>query len=612
MAQLRKEVELSEALRKACLDACDSCRFVARSTALCTAKKRAELSDQCKKLDERLVEFQRTSDAKHRQRLDVMSFVKSCDLQLEATALIPPETPSQLQSLTKLIDNVKSLRTLKRFPTHQPGVSPLPTFIDQCLSSLEKCRTILTETGLNSTTWTAIPTGLIHLMTELISQQTIAEEDAALNEDLKRMAFAVEERSAQQAQAVQEGDMKLSETLYFKKITIQEGMVELFNKLYASIDAHHADAFVQPTKKVHEVHNEANKQVAGVMKQLESLKGRAQGDLKRMDDTLQALKQDAAGASNQFGRFMEDCKRALDLNWKSQDQCLAAVDELEKRIHVLGEERLAIVEKQLRAVDQEKRRNIEVAQFQEFHKQHTTILRSTLQNTEAAEEVTDIIDEMLCNGCNAAESYLRHVESTIEDERKRTHEVRLSHFRNLYLTLGDLQYKKERNMEELDKKIAQAHINQELAMETFNPKAKEFSQMKKDLVKVREEMEQQLHVLQEKSTLHIEAFKPTETALIKSGKQFVHPVAELEHMNRTRQAKLLEYHNLMQSDEHPTTATPVEKEMQAIEEMRTKMQPRKPRSSHGPSTATGGTNAAAGGGGTSGRLSSKKYDDDEI
>lgn len=40
------------------------------------------------------------------------------------------------------------------------------------------------------------------------------------------------------------------------------------------------------------------------------------------------------------------------------------------------------------------------------------------------------------------------------------HEEYLQSFRSMYLTIGDLQYKKERNMEELDKKIQTAHIQQ--------------------------------------------------------------------------------------------------------------------------------------------------------
>jgi hypothetical protein len=249
------------------------------------------------------------------------------------------------------------------------------------------------------------------------------------------------------------------------------------------------------------------------------------------------------------------------------------------------------VDRQIAAVEKERRRLVDVANFAKFQSQHEAVLKATLQNAEAAEEVTDIFDEMLCNSCNQLEQHLRLVEESVETARLKTHESRLAHFRNLYLTLGDLQYKKERNLEELDKKIAHTHIQQELAMETFNPKAKEFSQMKKDLVKVREEMETQLTTLQQKSVLHIEAFKPTEVALTNSGKTFLHPVEELDRMNRNRQAKLIEYHKLMGSDEQ--NVEPAD-ELQAIEDLRNQMQPRKPKSSSGSSSTVSTPMTASG------------------
>merc|ERR1712093_927552 len=92
------------------------------------------------------------------------------------------------------------------------------------------------------------------------------------------------------------------------------------------------------------------------------------------------------------------------------------------------------------------------------------------------------------------------------------------------------------------------HIQQELAMETFNPKAKEFSEAKKALMAVRDEMQSQVQVLADKATLHIEAFKPTEEALIDAGKDFVHPAQELQQMNERRKQKLLEYNKLMSTE----------------------------------------------------------------
>lgn len=574
---VRKEADIQLALRRACDDVAEAARRTIRGSHLTTAKKRVEFREICKSLDDRIKEFMDQCDVKERQPASFSAFYDACGLQLSAKELVNPQTRCKLEPLGRFFDNVNGLCKNKRFALVKPG-SPISNFIDQALKGIDKCRTILSETNLDSGVWGDIPSTLLALVDECISQSRAGDVVEELREQLKRLTFAAEECAEHQQQAVIDGDMKQTEVLYFKRIGIQESMVEIFNKIYAALDQHHADCFVQPMKKVHEVHSRTSNDVSRVMKTQEGLKNRILQDLRSLQETQLQSRNSNTDCQAQYQRFLEECSKSLDANQKHHDQCLAAIEELEKRLVVLGEERIQIVSRQLETIEKEKRRVADYQNFNAFVQQHTAALQLTMQNAEAAEEVTDIFDEVLCAGCNQVEQYLRDVEHEVEKERSDTHDERLKHFRGLYLTLGDLQYKKERNLEELDKKIAQTHIQQEMAMETFNPKAKEFSQMKKELIKVREEMEAQLDLLGQKATLHIEAFKPTEVALVESGKRFVHPVQELEQMNRAREQKLLEYHNLMSAEEGAEPA--VAAELEAIEHMKSQMQPRKPKSTN--------------------------------
>ena len=58
--------------------------------------------------------------------------------------------------------------------------------------------------------------------------------------------------------------------------------------------------------------------------------------------------------------------------------------------------------------------------------------------------------------------------------------------------LGDLEYKKERKIEEVGNAIQAAHVQQELCNDSLNPNAKKFSDQKKDLLKQRDELELEL------------------------------------------------------------------------------------------------------------------------
>jgi len=121
------------------------------------------------------------------------------------------------------------------------------------------------------------------------------------------------------------------------------------------------------------------------------------------------------------------------------------------------------------------------------------------------------------------------------------HKEYLEAFRRLYKTLGQLVYKKEKRLEEIDRNIRTTHIQLEFAIETFDPNAKKHSDTKKDLYKLRTQVEEELEMLKDKMATALEAFGPTEDALIQAGIDFMHPAEEVEDSNLNRRAKLVEY-----------------------------------------------------------------------
>ena len=60
---------------------------------------------------------------------------------------------------------------------------------------------------------------------------------------------------------------------------------------------------------------------------------------------------------------------------------------------------------------------------------------------------------------------------------------------------GNLIYKKEKKLEELDRNIRMTHIQLEFCIETFDPSAKRHSDAKKQLYMVRAQTEDELTML---------------------------------------------------------------------------------------------------------------------
>ncbi|RNE98692.1 69 kDa paraflagellar rod protein, partial [Trypanosoma rangeli] len=80
-----------------------------------------------------------------------------------------------------------------------------------------------------------------------------------------------------------------------------------------------------------------------------------------------------------------------------------------------------------------------------------------------------------------------------------------------------------------------------VAIETFDPNAKKHSDAKKELYKLRAQVEEELEMLKDKMAQSLEMFGPTEDALNQAGIEFVHPAEEVEDGNLTRRSKMVEY-----------------------------------------------------------------------
>jgi len=114
-------------------------------------------------------------------------------------------------------------------------------------------------------------------------------------------------------------------------------------------------------------------------------------------------------------------------------------------------------------------------------------------------------------------------------------------FRRLYKTLGQLVYKKEKKLEEIDRNIRTTHIQLEFCIETFDPAAKKHSDHKKDLYASRALVEEELQMLKDKMASALAAFSPTEEALHQAGVEFLHPIDDVEENNLARRSKMVEY-----------------------------------------------------------------------
>jgi hypothetical protein len=242
-----------------------------------------------------------------------------------------------------------------------------------------------------------------------------------------------------------------------------------------------------------------------------------------------------------YASSKEKSDRFVKENVEKQDEAWNKIQDLERQLQKLGTERFEEVKRRIDDIDKEEKRRVEYAQFLEVASQHKKLLELTVYNCDLAIRCTGLVEEMVAEGCSAVKARYDRTVAELADIRIDVHKEHLEYFRMLYLTLGSLIYKKEKRLEEIDRNIRTTHIQLEFCIETFDPNAKKHSDQKKELYKLRQQVEEELAMLKEKQGKALEEFKETEQALDAAGIEFNHPVDENNEEVLSRRTKMVEY-----------------------------------------------------------------------
>ena len=489
--------------------------------------------------------------------------MSACAQQMQVRELVNPSDCADTLQMKNVTGDLIKLRE------SQPNTDDGKYFDPVIANGVEivgKVTTLLADSKLQGDKWSVLTNPVISLLRDVMSQDTIRSSLAELDEQCRRVEFEIEEVAEKQQAAVQSGEMEATESLYYRKITMQEAFADLTTRKFDVIDAVAEEVFKEPLKRVHEVHAAANADIHALLRENETLKSRCEVDLASLTTEIERVNLEDYNETKANQNAIEKLNNMFKENVLCQDVCWGEMEKLEKELIRLGQERMTCAKELIKTLEQEEKRQVEYQYFSQFTTQHKALLELTIHNCELAEEMTDSIDEFISAHCNSIEQRMRDLERDLEDVRLEVHQSYLAHFRTMYLTIGDLQYKKEANVAALEEKIQIAHMQQEMHMESLNPKAKEFSQVKKDLQKLKSDLEKQVETLRAKSSLYIEAFKPTEQALIEAGRPFEHPVETLTQMNESRKMKLVAYHQLVSGEGGEAE---LENERRVIEQMRT-------------------------------------------
>eukprot|EP00992_Anisonema_acinus_P001746 TRINITY_DN10538_c3_g1_i10.p1 TRINITY_DN10538_c3_g1~~TRINITY_DN10538_c3_g1_i10.p1 ORF type:complete len:589 (+),score=171.04 TRINITY_DN10538_c3_g1_i10:66-1832(+) len=477
------------------------------------------------------------------QAYDIQKLMRVCGLEMSVRELYKPEDKPQFMDIIAL---KKTLQELKQHRNKTRIVSFTGT-IDNGLSKLEKVEEELRRSQLDATELAQVPVNVLKNLEDCMNVQNVQAALVGNEEQINQQLASIEKCKEIRNIALSDGEMSIAEEQFYIKAQLLERLVELVRDKFRIIGV--TDDENRMFSKIHEVQKKAYQETSAMKDAKRRLKQRCETDLKHVHDAIQKADLEDAEAMKRFAAQKDKSEKFIKDNQDKQDECWRKIQDLERQLQKLGTERFEEVKRRIEENDREEKRKVEYQQFLDVVSQHKKLLELTVYNCDLAIRAIGIIEELVAEGCSAIKARYDKTNQELADLRLLVHQEYLGVFRRLYKTLGQLVYKKEKRLEEIDRNIRTTHIQLEFCIETFDPNAKKHSDSKKDLYKLRANVEEELQMLKDKMATALEQFRPTEEALIQAGVEFVHPIEEVEEGNLQRRSKMVEYRAHMSKQE---------------------------------------------------------------
>jgi hypothetical protein len=466
---------------------------------------------------------------------DIQKLMRVCGLEMSVRELYKPEDKPQFVEIVGL---KKTLNELKQHRNKARIVSFSAT-IDSGITKLEKVEEELRRSQLDATELAQVPVAILKNLEECMNVTVIQTALLANEEQIKTQLQAIDKTKEIRDVALADGEMAIAEEQFYVKAQLLERLVEMVQDKFRIIGV--TDDENKIFAKIHDVQKKAFQETSAMKDAKRRLKQRCEEDLKHLHDTIQKADLEDAEAMKRFMGQKDKSDKFVRENLEKQDDSWRKIQELERQLQKLGTERFEEVKRRIEENDREEQRKVEYQQFLDVCGQHKKLLELTVYNCDLAIRCVGIVEELVAEGCSAIKSRYDKTNQELAELRLSVHKEYLEAFRRLYKTLGQLVYKKEKRLEEIDRNIRTTHIQLEFSIETFDPNAKRHSDNKKDLYKLRGQVEEELEMLKDKMAQSLEAFAPTEDALMQAGVEFVHPAEEVEDNNLGRRSKIVEY-----------------------------------------------------------------------
>eukprot|EP01012_Entosiphon_sulcatum_P048551 TRINITY_DN67041_c0_g1_i1.p1 TRINITY_DN67041_c0_g1~~TRINITY_DN67041_c0_g1_i1.p1 ORF type:complete len:806 (-),score=176.31 TRINITY_DN67041_c0_g1_i1:60-2477(-) len=359
---------------------------------------------------------------------------------------------------------------------------------------------------------------------------------AQSDELVRRLLSKIDDAEEGRQQALENDDMHRAESFHDESIKLQTQLIKLIldrlgkfaspgddNQLLATVDAN------------------ANRALANIGVERTT----AETILKWIETDQGKLAKGAAEREKSFRDLCSDFDRLEQRTYlevhnleQKQDAVWQDIIELLLKIRAMSEQRKATVDKYVTEREVFERQKGEYERWVAVHAAHKKELEHLSQDVT---EFTHLLINLELYVKTATATIHDRIDKVAEEVNKLLFEEQkayLKHFRRYYLTIGELLYRKEERLAEIEKMIEQNQFQLGLIRETLDPNAAMYKAHTMELTRLRDEVATKVEWLRDLGDTAEMDFQPTESALRKAGVDFLAPTIELQEQLATRKMKV--------------------------------------------------------------------------
>jgi hypothetical protein len=467
------------------------------------------------------------------KRLEAARFVEDCGLLATAEMLTTEDSVCSLRAI-----DAASIHMRKILSEYPDGDMHLRRYIQGALDVLHRAGRLVQTMGIESDGWLPVVGPVLQALETLVQCRPIEEPLGRLVDEIEELAVEDHRLQDKIRESAEAGETGNGEEFTRDRIMVLEGIADLVTHKFRVIENIDEGTLSVLQKETGRIRNVTIENAKLLLDETQGKRTVLTQDLSRMQEQQHKAKRDQDLARTAF----LDAKAQSDASLKRiathQHDCWVKMIALEKQLRELAVERRDEVDRRTRMVEREERRRCDMQHFESFAAEHEQILKHSLSSCEAEEELGQMMQEVVLQACQAVDAKVQSMHKKLDQTRVAAYTEHSERFREQYLHLGDVLYRKERLVDELDRRIDMLNLQQDMAMQTFNPKAKFLSEQRAELEVERANVHGFIEALQEKAAAYVEAFKPTEKALRSISNTYVHPIVELQKNNKARSRKL--------------------------------------------------------------------------